>query len=119
MVQASNGCNFLIAVKLSVKIADQPDALVNCRHYSAGWFNSSHLAFVEWFAHSLTLCLAILITSKMMILKSNFWLELAKTLKPAFTGSIVTRLQRPHKGIFVPASSIPSSVDCSVVSYCG
>lgn len=37
MVQGSNQCDFLIAVKLSVKIPAQPDALVNYVHYSTGW----------------------------------------------------------------------------------
>lgn len=37
MVQGSNQCDFHIAVKLSVKIAAQPDALVNSVRDSAGW----------------------------------------------------------------------------------
>lgn len=90
MVQGSNQCDFLIAVKLSVKIAAQPDALVNCvlLHWVVN--SSQRSCFpseVECFAYSPTASFTIIITTKVIILLSSFGLWLVKTWNLAFTGS--------------------------------
>lgn len=82
MVQGSNQCDFLIAVKLSVKIAAQPDALVNCvlLHWMVN--SSQRSCFpseVECFAYSPTASFTIIITTKVIILLSSFGLWLVKT----------------------------------------
>lgn len=96
MVGGFNQCDFL-AVKLSVKMAAWPDALANCAHFPPGWLipvkGPTFPLMSKGFAPSLTSCLSILITMKVIVLQPHFGLDLTRRWKLAFIISTVTRCQ--------------------------
>jgi len=71
MVGGFNQCD-LLAAKLSVKMAPWPDALANWAHFPPGWLipvkGPTFPLMSKGFAPSLTSCLSILITMKVIVL---------------------------------------------------
>lgn len=88
MVGVFNHCDFL-AVKLSVKTAAWPDALANRARYSPRWLTPVKGTYFPpdvrgVFVPSLTSCLSILITMKVIVLYPHFGLDLTWKWKLAF-----------------------------------
>lgn len=95
-MQWPNQCDFLTAVKLSVKIAAQPGALVNSVHHSTGWL-------IPVRGPTFPLVQRGLLAPLHFFCCSNYYetgFKLAKTWKLAFVGSIVTRCQSGWCGLW-------------------